>query len=64
MNLTSSHPFWSVKNGLGAVQCLIWDSGAPYLYLRTTHERRVIVGGEDEDFVNAKRRDALISQKT
>jgi glycine/D-amino acid oxidase-like deaminating enzyme len=45
-------------------QCLIWESGTPYLYLRTTTEGRVIVGGEDEDFVNAKRRDALISQKT
>ena len=44
-------------------QCLIWESGSPYLYLRTTPEGRVIVGGEDEDFVNAKRRDALISQK-
>jgi len=45
-------------------QCLIWESGSPYLYLRTTAEGRVIVGGEDEDFVNAKRRDALLSQKT
>jgi glycine/D-amino acid oxidase-like deaminating enzyme len=45
-------------------QCLIWESGTPYLYLRTTTEGRVIIGGEDEDFVNAKRRDALISQKT
>jgi len=45
-------------------QCLIWESGTPYLYLRTTAEGRVIIGGEDEDFVNAKRRDALISQKT
>ena len=45
-------------------QCLIWESGSPYLYLRTTTEGRVVVGGEDEDFVNAKQRDALISQKT
>ena len=45
-------------------RCLIWESGSPYLYLRTTSEGRIIVGGEDEDFVNAKRRDALISQKT
>ena len=45
-------------------QCLIWESGSPYLYLRTTSEGRVIIGGEDEDFVNAKRRDALISEKT
>jgi glycine/D-amino acid oxidase-like deaminating enzyme len=44
-------------------QCLIWDSGSPYLYLRTTTEGRVIVGGEDEAFVNGKRRDALISEK-
>ncbi|MCL4176958.1 MAG: FAD-binding oxidoreductase [Verrucomicrobia bacterium] len=45
-------------------RCLIWDSGSPYLYMRTTTEGRVIVGGEDVDFVNAKRRDALMSQKT
>jgi glycine/D-amino acid oxidase-like deaminating enzyme len=45
-------------------QCLIWDSGSPYLYLRTTAEGRVILGGEDEDFVNAKRLDVYISQKT
>ena len=44
-------------------QCLIWESGMPYLYLRTTTEGRIIVGGEDENFMNAKRRDALISQK-
>jgi glycine/D-amino acid oxidase-like deaminating enzyme len=44
-------------------RCLIWESGMPYLYLRITSEGRIIVGGEDEDFVNAKRRDALISQK-
>ena len=44
-------------------RCLIWESGSPYLYLRTTGEGRVIVGGEDEAFVSAKRRDALISQK-
>lgn len=45
-------------------KCLIWESGNPYLYIRTTAEGRVIVGGEDEDFVNPKRRDELISQKS
>lgn len=45
-------------------ECLIWESGMPYLYMRTTPEGRIIVGGEDEDFVNAKRRDALISAKS
>jgi glycine/D-amino acid oxidase-like deaminating enzyme len=43
---------------------LIWETGLPYLYLRTTAENRVIVGGEDEDFVNPKKRDDLIQQKT
>ena len=43
---------------------LIWESGSPYLYLRTTAENRIIVGGEDEDFVNPKLRDALIPGKT
>jgi len=43
---------------------LIWETGLPYLYLRTTAENRIIVGGEDENFVNPARRDALISKKT
>lgn len=45
-------------------RCLIWESGIPYLYLRTTPDNRIIVGGEDEDFVNPTRRDALIPRKT
>lgn len=43
--------------------CLIWETGDPYLYMRTTEDRRVIIGGEDEPFVNGRRRDALISAK-
>ncbi len=43
---------------------LIWESARPYLYLRTTEDGRVIVGGEDEDFRDPKRRDKLIPQKT
>ena len=45
-------------------QCKMRESGTPCRYLQTTAEGRVIVGGEDEDFGNAKRRDALISKKT
>jgi glycine/D-amino acid oxidase-like deaminating enzyme len=44
-------------------QSLIWETGLPYLYLRTLPDRRIIVGGEDEPFVNSKRRDRLIAQK-
>jgi len=57
-----SEPFPAIRGW--HKHCLIWESGTPYLYLRTTDEGRIIVGGEDENFVSAKRRDALISQKT
>ena len=43
---------------------LIWESGRPYLYLRTTPDNRVIAGGEDVRLVNPRRRDALINRKT
>jgi len=45
-------------------RCLIWESATPYLYLRTTDDCRVIIGGEDEDFYSPKRRDELIGRKT
>jgi glycine/D-amino acid oxidase-like deaminating enzyme len=48
----------------GEDECLIWESGRPYLYLRTTSDHRVVVGGEDEPFRDAKRRDRLLAAKT
>lgn len=30
---------------------LIWDTADPYLYIRTTSDGRLLVGGEDEDFL-------------
>lgn len=45
-------------------QCLIWESARPYLYLRTTSDGRVIVGGEDEPFRNPRLRDRLLPRKT
>jgi glycine/D-amino acid oxidase-like deaminating enzyme len=47
----------------GEDQCMIWEHASPYLYLRTTEEGRVIVGGEDEGFRNPARRDRLIGKK-
>lgn len=44
-------------------RCLIWEAAEPYLYLRTTLDGRVIVGGEDEEFSDDERRDALIPKK-
>jgi len=43
---------------------LIWETGSPYLYLRTTGENRIIVGGEDVEIVNPVYRDRLIPAKT
>ncbi len=44
-------------------RCLIWEAADPYLYLRTTVEGRVIVGGEDEEFADDAKRDALTPKK-
>lgn len=42
----------------------IWEASEPYLYMRTTVDGRVICGGEDEDFIDEARRDALIADKS
>ncbi len=42
---------------------LVWNTSDPYLYMRTTDDCRFLIGGEDEEFQDAKKRDALIEQK-
>jgi len=42
---------------------LIWEASHPYLYLRSTADGRVLVGGEDEDFADEPTRDALLPKK-
>jgi glycine/D-amino acid oxidase-like deaminating enzyme len=44
-------------------EALIWEASDPYLYARTTTDGRVICGGEDEDFSDDEKRDALIARK-
>ena len=44
-------------------RCLIWEAADPYLYMRTTLDGRVIGGGEDEEFSDEEKRDALIPKK-
>ena len=51
------HPFW--KNDM-----LIWNTANPYLYLRTTVDGRIIVGGRDENFYSPQKRDTLLLKKT
>lgn len=44
-------------------RCLIWETARPYLYLRTTADNRVLIGGADEEFQDPGRRDALLPEK-
>ena len=50
--------------GWGEDECVISEHAHPYLYLRTTPEGRVIVGGEDENFRDPDHRDRLLPRKT
>lgn len=43
---------------------LIWETATPYLYLRTTSDNRIIIGGKDIPFSNPNKRDGLLNQKT
>jgi glycine/D-amino acid oxidase-like deaminating enzyme len=43
---------------------LIWEAADPYIYMRTTKDSRIVAGGEDEDFINEKKRDALTPKKS
>jgi glycine/D-amino acid oxidase-like deaminating enzyme len=59
-----SEPLGGELCGWPANRCLIWDTANPYLYLRTTGDRRVIIGGYDERFGSAPTRDRLLRRKT
>lgn len=51
------------KRSLWPEQCLIWEASEPYLYMRTTADGRVVCGGEDEEFADADKRDAMAPRK-
>ena len=42
---------------------LIWQASDPYLYLRPTTDGRIICGGEDEEFSDEEKRNALNTSK-
>lgn len=42
---------------------LIWNTSEPYLYMRTSDDFRFLIGGEDEEFHNPKKRDELLKRK-
>ena len=42
---------------------MIWNTAKPYLYMRTTHDGRILIGGRDENFYNPLKRDKMIKRK-
>ncbi len=42
---------------------IVWESSRPYLYMRTTPDRRLIVGGEDVPFSSTAARDVLLPRQ-
>lgn len=53
----NDRPFWNDE-------VLIWNTADPYLYMRTTPDNRVLVGGRDVDFHDPAKRDKLMKRKT
>lgn len=48
----------------GKTDAVIWNTAKPYLYLRSTNDNRIIIGGRDEEFFSHFKRDKLIPEKT
>jgi FAD dependent oxidoreductase. len=66
MNLTSTYAIISQPledKYIWRDKSLIWETDDPYLYIRTTSNNRIIVGGEDVDFKDPVLRDKLLRQK-
>lgn len=42
---------------------LIWETKTPYLYLRTTGDRRILVGGRDDTSGSPEKRNAVLKKK-
>jgi glycine/D-amino acid oxidase-like deaminating enzyme len=45
-------------------RALIWGTGNPYIYMRTTADGRVLVGGKDDSVLNPDQRDRQLEKKT
>lgn len=50
--------------GLDKVEnTLFWDTSSPYHYMRTTDDKRLLIGGGDVKFKNSAKRDTLLTKK-
>ena len=45
------------------INTLIWETARPYIYMRTTVDNRIIIGGLDEDTNIAQERDSKLIHK-
>ena len=52
----SDNKFW-YKNSL------IWETADPYLYIRTTKDKRILIGGKDSPYTSATARDKQLPTK-
>ncbi|SFN16619.1 NAD(P)/FAD-dependent oxidoreductase [Dokdonella immobilis] len=53
-----------LPDGIGPLdECVVWETARPYLYARSTVDRRLIIGGEDDAIDIPARRDASVSSK-
>lgn len=57
----ASEPY--TQNNLWYKNAMIWETAIPYLYLRTTSDNRILVGGKDSPFSNPLKRDSLLNAK-
>lgn len=55
---------FNIPQKFGRNDVVIWNTSSPYLYLRTTNDNRIIIGGRDEEFFSHIKRDKLIPKKT
>lgn len=44
-------------------ETIFWNTADPYLYMRVTKDNRILVGGRDEAYTSAIRRDKLVKSK-
>lgn len=66
VNLQSTYAIISEQINQASIpfaNTLVWNTANPYMYMRVTDDKRILIGGEDEDFANAQKRDELIEKK-
>lgn len=66
VNLKSTYAMVSERDeklDKALTKTLFWDTDAPYIYMRSTDDGRLLIGGGDEDFQNSAKRDKLLDKK-